>query len=142
LSAENSTVKVKESRILCNFDGTLEQVSTVAHELRTWKPHSSIADLSFYNFPYAFGLLFGTGLYAIYQKRGGAFVPDYHALLASTGEATAADLPGRFGIDLRGRAFWDDSLEIIRARIDRSCVLEPLPAPTAPTVLDGPRCFM
>ena len=24
---------VKESRVLCNFDGTLDQVSTVAHEL-------------------------------------------------------------------------------------------------------------
>ena len=42
---------------------------------------------SFYNFPYAFGLLFGTGLYAIYQQRGAAFVPDYMNLLASTGEA-------------------------------------------------------
>jgi hypothetical protein len=35
------------------------------------------ADLPFYNFPYAFGLLFGVGLYAIYQQRGPAFVPDY-----------------------------------------------------------------
>jgi oligoendopeptidase F len=24
---------VKESRVLCNFDGTLDQVSTIAHEL-------------------------------------------------------------------------------------------------------------
>ena len=34
----------------------------------TWKPHYYSAGLSFYNFPYAFGLLFATGLYAIYQK--------------------------------------------------------------------------
>jgi len=89
----------------------------------TWKPHYYITDLGFYNFPYAFGLLFGTGLYAIYQKRGSSFVPDYQALLSSTGEATAADLAGRFGIDIRARAFWDDSIEIIRARIDRYCLL-------------------
>ena len=89
----------------------------------TWKPHYYITDLGFYNFPYAFGLLFGTGLYAIYQKRGSSFVPDYQALLSSTGEATAADLAGRFGIDIRARAFWDDSIEIIRARIDRYCEL-------------------
>ena len=89
----------------------------------TWKPHYYIADLSFYNFPYAFGLLFGTGLYAIYQKRGKSFVADYQALLASTGEATAADLAGRFGIDIRGRAFWDGSIDIIRGRIERYCVL-------------------
>jgi oligoendopeptidase F len=28
----------------------------------TWKPHYYMTDLSFYNFPYTFGLLFGTGL--------------------------------------------------------------------------------
>ncbi|MGC8857282.1 MAG: M3 family oligoendopeptidase, partial [Anaerolineae bacterium] len=58
----------------------------------TWKPHYYSPGLSFYNFPYAFGLLFGTGLYAIYQQRGEAFVAEYKNLLASTGEATAADL--------------------------------------------------
>ena len=89
----------------------------------TWKPHYYRADMSFYNFPYAFGLLFGTGLYAIYQQRGDAFVPDYVDLLASTGEARAADLAARFGIDLRGRKFWDDSLAVIRERIDRYCAL-------------------
>jgi oligoendopeptidase F len=47
---------------------------------------------SFYNYPYAFGLLFATGLYAIYQKRGADFVPAYKELLATTGEANAAEL--------------------------------------------------
>ncbi|MGE5602660.1 MAG: M3 family oligoendopeptidase [Nitrososphaerales archaeon] len=89
----------------------------------TWKPHYYRADMSFYNFPYAFGLLFGTGLYAIYKQRGSAFVPDYVNLLASTGEARAADLAARFGIDLRGRKFWDDSLAVIGERIERYCEL-------------------
>ena len=60
----------------------------------TWKPHYYSPGLSFYNFPYAFGLLFATGLYAIYQQRGPAFVEDYKNLLASTGEATAGQ-PGQ-----------------------------------------------
>ncbi len=85
----------------------------------TWKPHYYSAGLSFYNFPYAFGLLFGIGLYAIYQQRGAAFVPDYKNLLASTGEGTAADLAMRFGIDIRSRAFWEGSLQVIGKRIDR-----------------------
>lgn len=34
-----------------------------------WKPHYYMSGLSFYNYPYAFGLLFGTGLYAIYKER-------------------------------------------------------------------------
>ncbi len=89
----------------------------------TWKPHYYYLELPFYNFPYAFGLLFATGLYAIYQQRGAAFVPDYKRLLASTGEATAAELAARFGIDIRQRQFWQDSLDVIGRRIDRYCAL-------------------
>ncbi|MCC6169394.1 MAG: M3 family oligoendopeptidase [Caldilineaceae bacterium] len=89
----------------------------------TWKPHYYDVGLSFYNFPYAFGLLFSTGLYAIYRARGAAFVPDYEALLASTGEANAADLAARFGIDIRSRGFWDASLATIGQTIDRYCAL-------------------
>lgn len=89
----------------------------------TWKPHYYSSELSFYNYPYAFGLLFATGLYAIYQQRGAAFVEDYRDLLASTGEETAAKLAKRFGIDITKRKFWDDSLAIIGKRIDRYCEL-------------------
>ena len=85
----------------------------------TWKPHYYSANLNFYNFPYAFGLLFGTGLYAICQQRGPGFLPDYKALLASTGEAKAADLAARFGIDIRTPAFWLSSLAVIGKRIER-----------------------
>ena len=89
----------------------------------TWKPHYYSVGLSFYNFPYAFGLLFGTGLYAIFKERGEAFVQDYKQLLASTGEASAADLADRFGIDIRTKKFWADSLAIIGKRVDRYCEL-------------------
>ncbi len=89
----------------------------------TWKPHYYSSGLSFYNFPYAFGLLFGTGLYAIYQQRGADFIPDYKSLLASTGEASAADLAARFGIDIRKKKFWADSIAILARRVDRYCAL-------------------
>jgi pepF/M3 family oligoendopeptidase len=89
----------------------------------TWKPHYYYTGLSFYNFPYAFGLLFGTGLYAIFKERGEAFVQDYKNLLASTGEATAADLADRFGIDIRKKKFWADSIAIIAKHVDRYCEL-------------------
>lgn len=85
----------------------------------TWKPHYYRSDTSFYNYPYAFGLLFATGLYAVYKQRGESFVEDYKNLLASTGEETAAKLAKRFGIDITKRKFWDDSLAIIGTRIDR-----------------------
>jgi pepF/M3 family oligoendopeptidase len=89
----------------------------------TWKPHYYSSELAFYNYPYAFGLLFATGLYAIYKQRGAEFVEDYKNLLASTGEETAAKLAKRFGIDITKRKFWDDSLAIIGQHIDRYCEL-------------------
>ena len=89
----------------------------------TWKPHYYSAGLSFYNFPYAFGLLFATGLYAIYEQRGADFVPDYINLLASTGEGRAAELADRFGINIREKKFWADSLKVIEKQVDRYCEL-------------------
>jgi pepF/M3 family oligoendopeptidase len=89
----------------------------------TWKPHYYDPGLSFYNYPYAFGLLFATGLYAIYKKRGADFVPDYKNLLASTGEERAAELADRFGINIRTKKFWADSLAIIGRQIERYCEL-------------------
>ncbi len=87
----------------------------------TWKPHYYSSNLAFYNYPYAFGLLFATGLYAVYQKRGADFVPDYKNLLASTGEERAAELADRFGINIRTKKFWADSLAIIGKNIERYC---------------------
>jgi pepF/M3 family oligoendopeptidase len=88
-----------------------------------WKPHYYRAELQFYNFPYAFGLLFGLGLYAVYQQRGPAFVPNYEKLLASTGQDTPANLAARFGINIRDRKFWEDSLRVIERRIEQYCQL-------------------
>lgn len=85
----------------------------------TWKPHYYQSGLSFYNFPYAFGLLFGTGLYAIYQERGSDFVDDYKELLASTGAADAATLANRFEIDIQGKDFWEKSFKIISERVEQ-----------------------
>jgi oligoendopeptidase F len=83
------------------------------------KGHYYSPDLSYYNYPYLFGLLFGLGLYAIYRQEPSAFPDRYDALLASTGRADAADLAARFDIDLRDRAFWRSSLAVIRDDIDR-----------------------
>ena len=83
------------------------------------KGHYYSPELSFYNFPYLFGLLFGLGLYAIYRKNPVSFPDQYDALLASTGRASAAALAARFGIDLRSRQFWRSSLDVIREDVDR-----------------------
>ena len=73
--------------------------------------------------PDAFGLLFGIGLYDIYQKRGDDFIPEYKNLLASTGEGNAIDLAAGFGIDIGQPKFWEDSLKVIGKRIERYATL-------------------
>lgn len=83
----------------------------------TWKPHYYMTNLSFYNYPYAFGLLFGTGLYALYREQGNSFVKDYETLLSRTGEATPAELALNFGIDIHKPDFWEGSLRIIGEQI-------------------------
>ena len=83
------------------------------------KPHYYNTGLSFYNFPYMFGLLFGLGLYARYKQDPEGFKQGYDDLLASTGMDDAATLAARFGIDIRTPDFWRSSLDIIREDIIR-----------------------
>lgn len=73
----------------------------------------------FYNYPYMFGLLFGLGLYAHYQRDPEAFKGGYDDLLSSTGMSDAAELAARFGIDTRNPDFWRSSLAIVKGDIDR-----------------------
>jgi pepF/M3 family oligoendopeptidase len=81
------------------------------------KGHYYRQDISFYNFPYAFGLLFGLGLYAQYQDRGASFVPQYRELLAYTGRANAVDVVKRAGFDIEEQDFWRSGIGIIAARV-------------------------
>ena len=87
----------------------------------TWArhPHFYFPDLSFYNYPYTFGLLLGVGLYAVYKERGSDFIPQYMEFLGSTGMGTAADLAANFDMDLRNPGFWRGGLDIIGQRIER-----------------------
>ncbi len=100
------------------YGGGLDEAHLHAY-MWAWKPHYYSPGLSYYNFPYAFGLLFGLGLYAEYERRGPAFVRDYEALLRATGFGTAADLASRFGIDLRQPAFWQGSMAVIEKQVER-----------------------
>jgi oligoendopeptidase F len=117
LSADDLCEIMLKSQKAAYGDGVDEQY--LHKYMWTWKPHYYSAGLSFYNFPYAFGLLFGIGLFAIYQQQGAAFVSSYTNLLASTGEGMAAELAERFGINIRTKSFWEQSLSIIGKRIEQ-----------------------
>lgn len=82
------------------------------------KGHYYSTGRSFYNYPYMFGLLFGLGLYARYQRDPEGFKTGYDDLLSSTGLADVATLAQRFGIDVRTPDFWRSSLDVVRQDID------------------------
>ena len=83
------------------------------------KSHYYSANYNFYNFPYAFGLLFAKGVYAEYLKRGKAFVSEYDKLLQATGKNNIADVAKMVNIDIHSIDFWRSSLDLIKQEIDR-----------------------
>jgi oligoendopeptidase F len=85
------------------------------------KGHYYGQDLGFYNFPYAFGLLFGWGLYSLYEEMGADFEPLYRKVLLMTGKATAEECAAAAGIDISSKAFWQRSLSMITRQIDDFC---------------------
>ena len=83
-----------------------------------WKPHYYDANYNYYNFPYAFGLLFAKGLYAEYLKKGEDFVSEYEKLLSITGKNKIADITKEVGIDIHDKEFWKNSLKTIEEDIE------------------------
>jgi len=82
------------------------------------KGHYYSANLSFYNFPYAFGDLFALGLYSLFEKEGAAFVEKYNALLNATATCTAEEAGKMVGIDLTDKAFWKAGLDQIAKKVE------------------------
>jgi pepF/M3 family oligoendopeptidase len=83
------------------------------------KGHYYSGTLSFYNFPYAFGLLFAKGLYASYLSDRTAFVAVYDDLLAATGKSTVEDAAKIAGIDVSDPSFWRTSLALLEEDIEQ-----------------------
>lgn len=83
------------------------------------KGHYYSAGRNFYNFPYAFGLLFAKGIYAEYLNRGKDFVPEYDKLLNATGKNSIKDVAAMVGIDVSNPDFFRNSLKLIEKDIER-----------------------
>lgn len=82
------------------------------------KGHYYSPDLSFYNFPYAFGLLFGLGLYEKYRSQGPSFASAYREILVRTGRMSAVDLTRQAGFDIEGKDFWLGGIEVFKRQVD------------------------
>jgi len=82
------------------------------------KPHYYSGGLSYYNFPYTFGLLFAKGLYSKYLENKEDFIAKYDSLLAATGKNTVEDVAKLMNIDVTKKDFWVSSLELLREDIE------------------------
>ncbi|MGD9605463.1 MAG: M3 family oligoendopeptidase [Bacilli bacterium] len=82
------------------------------------KSHYYRGGLSFYNFPYAFGLLFAKGIYAKYMEQGSSFVEKINQLLRATGKMNCEDVAKLIDIDITKTDFWEAGLKTIASDID------------------------
>lgn len=82
------------------------------------KSHYYSEQLSFYNFPYAFGGLLARGLFEKYKSEGKDFVPKYQAMLRATTVSTVEGAAREAGIDLEKPEFWRESLKSVEKLIE------------------------
>lgn len=77
------------------------------------KLHFYITGVPFYNFPYTFGYLFSSGIYAVAQREGSGFEDKYIALLRDTGSMTVEELARKhLGVDLTKPDFWQSAVDL------------------------------
>lgn len=80
------------------------------------KGHFHGTSVPFYNYPYTFGFLFATGIYAKALKMGNEFEPMYMDLLQHTGTMTVENLAMKYlQTDLTKPDFWQDAIDLALA---------------------------
>ncbi|MDT8718379.1 M3 family oligoendopeptidase [Clostridium sp. 19966] len=122
-NGEVSLEEIKELMLWAQKEAYGDAVLEETLDPYAWihKPHYYYAQRNFYNFPYAFGMLFAKGLYSIYSKEGSEFIPKYKEILKLTGQAAVYDVAKHAGIDLHDEAFWKASMNIVKENIDKFC---------------------
>lgn len=83
------------------------------------KSHYYSTGIHFYNFPYAFGMLFGLGVYVRYLEKGEAFLSEYDRLLNATGSGSVREVAASVGIDVADKAFWMKSIQTLEAKVNQ-----------------------
>jgi oligoendopeptidase F len=73
-----------------------------------------------YVYAYAYGQLLALSVYAQYESRGDAFVPQYLDMLRAGGSMSPEDLGKLVDVDLADPGFWDRGLDIIERRLDET----------------------
>ena len=86
------------------------------------KGHYYRSSLSFYNFPYAFGLLFGLGVYHL-GKGEDNFAKRYDELLLYSGQNSGEKVAASASLDITKKEFWQGSMAIVKQYVDEFCHL-------------------
>jgi oligoendopeptidase F len=73
-----------------------------------------------YVYAYAYGQLLALSVYAQYEARGAAFVPQYLDLLRAGGSMEPEALGKLVDVDLADPGFWDRGLDIIERRLEET----------------------
>ncbi len=116
LSPRELSQMMREAQLATYGDGLDEQY--LHPYMWAVKGHYYHHGLAFYNYPYAFGQLFGLGLYARAREEGPEFARTYQRLLEGTGILTADQLAREAGFDLTTPDFWRSGLQLIASTVD------------------------
>jgi oligoendopeptidase F len=97
------------------------------------KLHFYITGLTFYNFPYTFGFLLSRGLYAMFKKQAGDFLPKYEEFLRLAGSDTAENVVKRtMDRDIEKSEFWSEAIQSMKEPLnDLEALLSMVLAPKA-----------
>lgn len=79
-----------------------------------YKSHYYDFNYNFYNYPYAFGLLFSIGIYDCYLNNKEGFHEKYEKLLSKSGKNNLEELGKIFNIDISKEDFFKRSIEILK----------------------------
>jgi pepF/M3 family oligoendopeptidase len=114
LSAEDFCRLMKDAQERSYGEG----LSSERHEYM-WaiKSHYYSPGFDFYNFPYAFGQLFGAALYSRFISEGEAFADTYTAILRQTGSASCESVCRRAGFDIETKEFWELGINRFKSEI-------------------------
>lgn len=88
------------------------------------KTHYYNADRNYYNFPYAYGVLFSKGLFSLYLKDKENFIKKYDDMLSITGKFSLYEVGKFIGVDLKSKDFWLSSLNLIIEDINKYCQIK------------------
>ncbi|MCY0887161.1 MAG: M3 family oligoendopeptidase [Alicyclobacillaceae bacterium] len=108
-----STERLNELMVAAQREAYGDALGSYHPHFWTSKLHFYITGTPFYNFPYTFGYLFSTGIYALAQAGGDSFADRYVGLLRDTGQMRVEDLAAKhLGADLTQPDFWNRAVQL------------------------------